>query len=229
MILAASAAVVLLSSLVPARATTVLVSDWFGQGDAGSLGTTATGQTWRASGPCTWGIRDGMAKALSWPWDGHCEAYVNTQVSGNVSVVGDIRLSPTYRRANAGLVFLYVSAHDHMWAKIEVTPGHPKGLLTIGKEADGKIHSLLAYADAVGLANGWTYRLRVTIANGPPTRVTATVSGGNLSTPRTVSHTLTSTEMSRYSGATGYGLRLHTASDEDDGRTAWKSFTVSRL
>jgi hypothetical protein len=113
-----------------------------------------------------------------------------------------------------------------MWAKLEVSPGHPEGLVTIGKQDPTGTISLLASAHDIGLVNGGTYHARVEV-DGPMVRFT--VSGGTLSSPITIGYTLTAAEQIAYMGGTQAGLRIRLVSDEDDGRSRWNDFSVTAL
>ena len=59
-------------------------------------------------------------------------------------------------RTSAGLTTLFVNQTNHMWAKIEISPGHPYGFMSIGHDLGGKTASLLAQAD-VPLTKSTTY------------------------------------------------------------------------
>ncbi len=204
---------------------TILAADGFDRPD-GPLGTADTGQDWKTDANSTWGVEAGRARVLSGKDPGKTAAAVELGVSDHYRVEADITLSPTPNRANVGLSYHYAASNMHMWAKLEVSPGHPEGLLTIGKQDPTGTTSLLASAHDVGLVNGATYHARVDVDGAT---VQFTVSGGTLSAPITIGYTLSPTEQVAYMGGTAAGLRIRLVADEDDGQSRWDRFAVTAL
>jgi hypothetical protein len=207
-----------------AAAGQVIVSDAFNRADGTTLGSTPQGQAWTLDGRSTWGVQSGRARVLTGPSNGPAMTWIRAGATDHVTIAADITLSPTYRRANAGLVYRLADRRNNFWSKLEVSPGHPNGLMTIGKTSDGAVTSLLAKRDDIGLRNGATYHLSVDVDG---TSIAATVSGDALPAPVTIRYSLTSAESARYSANDGYGLRVKLASDEDDGGSRWDAFSVT--
>jgi hypothetical protein len=61
-------------------------------------------------------------------------------------VEADLTLSPG--RSNAGLTVLWKNHRNHLWAKLEITPGNRHGLISIGRRRGGRVKSLLARSRA---------------------------------------------------------------------------------
>jgi hypothetical protein len=153
-------------------------------------------------------------------------ATVDTGRATDVEVAAEITLSPTPERANVGVVALFVDRKNHLTCKIEVTEGHPDGLLSIGEELAGTTTSLLAERDRVGLRNGGTYRLVLSVPRSLGSRpVTCSVTGEGIRKTR-VSHVLSSEGLSAYGDGTSQGLRIKIFDDEDDGGSSWDDFLV---
>lgn len=132
----------------------------------------------------------------------------------------DLTLSPG--RSNAGLTVLWKSHRDHLWAKLEVTPGHPKGLMTIGRRRGGRVKSLLARSRG-GLKAGKTYHVVLEVVGGVA-RFTAT--GTNVSFSRTISYRLSSTDLKAFGSGKYAGVRAKYLYDEDDGGSRWDNLSV---
>ena len=126
-------------------------------------------------------------------------------------------------RTNAGLTTLFVNQTNHMWAKIEISPGHPYGFMSIGHDLGGKTASLLAQAN-VPLTKSTTYD--VTLAK-VGTTLTFTVLASTGTPLRSITRTLSSAEISGLAKASSAGLRTKTLWDEDDGGTRWEAFSVT--
>ncbi len=156
-------------------------------------------------------------------------AMIDTGRSTGIEVSADITLSPTPLRANVGLIGLFEDRMNHLTCKLEVSEGHPDGLLTIGEQRNGETTSLLAERDGVGLRNGKTYHLTLTIPRSAADRaVRCGVSGGGID-PAAVSLQLTAASLAAYGDGTGQGLRIKIFDDEDDGRSSWDNFLVRPL
>jgi hypothetical protein len=199
-------------------------SDGFDRADAPSLGSMPNGWRWHEDARSTWGVEDGRARVVEGPENGFATAWVDTGHRGDVAVSARIALSPTPGRANAGLVLRYADADNHLWTKIELTEGHPGGMISIGKVSRGKLTSLLSHADGIGLRAGRTYRLEVRIDGRV---VTSTVRGPGLDGPASTAYTLTRTEATAFADNRGAGLRTKLAFDEDDGGSRWDDFVVT--
>ena len=126
-------------------------------------------------------------------------------------------------RTNAGLTTLYVNQANHMWAKIEISPGHPKGFMSIGHDLGGKTASLLAQAN-VPLTKSTTYGVTLAKVGTTLTFTVLTSAGIPL---RSIVRTLSSAEITALSPASFAGLRTKTLWDEDDGGTRWEAFSVT--
>ena len=219
------AAVVLVGLIMTLGGNAVAASgvwDSFDRAD-GSLGTTATGQPWSVLSS-TWGVRGGKASVLSTRYrDTLAYAIVNTGIASGSSVSADIRLSPTFQRANGGLTILFANGSNNIFCKIEVTHGNPRGLMSIGRILSGRTSSLLASIRNTGFVNGGTYHVSCKRAGDV---VTMTVSGGGIG-PLSVSYALTSADRAAFGWATSAGLRSHVFTDEDDRRTTFDNFAVT--
>jgi hypothetical protein len=204
---------------------TRLAADGFDRPD-GPLGTAETGQPWTTDTVSVWAVESELARIIEGRDPGKTATAVDVGVSDRIKIEADITLSPTRNRANVGLSYHYGTPTMHMWAKLEVSPGHPGGLITIGRQDPTGTMSLLASARGVGLVNGETYHAGVEL-DGPNVRFT--VSGGELTAPVTVTYSLTRAEQLVYMTTTAAGLRIRTVSDEDDGRSRWDNFTVTAI
>ena len=71
-------------------------------------------------------------------------------------------------RANAGLTVLWKDHSNHLWAKLEISPGNPNGIMTIGRRLRGKVTSLLASSRG-GLTRGATYHVVLQVSGGVAT------------------------------------------------------------
>jgi hypothetical protein len=217
-----------------AAAAVQLAGDSFSRSN-GAIGSAESGQAWQIFGQNCGGcnpkffVEGGAARidpASRLPTVGH--AVVDTNVSSGIRVEADIRLSPTYHRANTGLSALYKDKSNHLFCKIEVTDGRPSGLLSIGETQGGKITSLLASKTGLGLKNGSTYHLAIDVpADVASSSVACTVSSEQGSTIASVSYRLNSGDRSAYGAGDKQGLRTKVASDEDDTRSTWDNFVVS--
>lgn len=153
-------------------------------------------------------------------------ATIDTGRSTGVVISADITLSPTPRRANVGLIGLFEDRMNHLTCKLEVSEGHHEGLLAIGEQRNDETTSLLAERDGVGLRNGRTYHLTLTIPRSPADRpVRCDVSGDGID-PVAVSLQLTAARLAAYGDGAGQGLRIKIFDDEDDGRSSWDNFLV---
>ena len=206
------AAILGVSSAVPASATTTF-ADAFDRPD-GPLGSP-----WVAANS-TWGVRSGAAQMLRARWaDTIAAATVDSGLT-EYRVSADVRLSPTFRRANAGLVIASVSVRTHLFCKIEVTAGNPDGLMSIGRRVNGKTTSLLATIRNAGFTNGTTYPVTCGRSGNVVTMTVGT---------RTLRYTMSSSDVSRFGSATAVGMRVHVAPDEDDGLSTFDNVVVDDL
>jgi hypothetical protein len=127
----------------------------------------------------SWSVQDGQAVATA----GRLRigySVMATPVSDAFTVQADITLSPTYDRAAPALVTNWVDNKNNMVTKLEVTPGHPGGMLAVGDQIDGQIHSTLCKVDRLGLTNGATYRLAVTRSGDVVTGSVSSLEDGSL-------------------------------------------------
>jgi hypothetical protein len=184
----------------------------------------------RPSGPMTspwtntngWFVDNGQVKLTL---NGFAETVVDTGLSDHYRVSAKITLSPN--RANAGLTVQWKSTANHIFCKIEVTPGNPTGLMSIGHRLNGKTISLLKSAKGFGLTKGGTYLLTVTKAGQV---ITSSVSGAGIAGGmKTISYTLTAAETAAFGAATGAGLRGKNLYDEDDGQSRYDNFLVESI
>jgi len=197
-------------------------TDAFDRPDGG-LGSTETGLTWSVFNG-NWGIRADRAKLLSARYRNTIAyATVDAGMASGFTVSADIALSTTPRRANAGLTLLYVSHANNLFCKVEVTPGNPGGLMSIGRRLNNVTTSLLAYRRDTGFVNGRTYHVSCGRSGNV---VTMTVEGADVGS-LTISRTLTSGELAALGSATRVGLRTHAARDEDDKGSAYDDFAVT--
>ncbi len=210
-----SVAAVLACSLVVIAAPAAwawTTTDSFDRTD-GSLGSP-----WSQVG--SWAVEDARARFTSSQSYGYATVAMPTSAP---VVEADITLSPTFRRANAGLTILWRDKSNHVFCKVEVTAGRPTGLMSIGRMRGGTITSLLAYRAGTGFANGETYHV---VCGRSGDVVTMTVSGGNLASPLSLSYRLSSTDKNAFGNATRVGLRSRRYWDEDDGLSTWDNFVA---
>jgi hypothetical protein len=152
-------------------------------------------------------------------------ATLDTGRAVGIKVEADIRTSPTPFRANVGLVALFEDLENHLTCKIEVSEGHPLGLLAIGDQRRNVTTSLLASIKDLGLENGRTYRLQLTVPRSPSRAIRCQVSGKGI-VPTTVAYRLTDAQRAAYGQGTSQGLRIKIFDDEDDGGSTWDNFAV---
>jgi hypothetical protein len=156
-------------------------------------------------------------------------ATLDTGAAKGIRIIADITMSPTPLRANVGLIALFENLENHLTCKIEVSEGHPDGLLTIGDQRRNVSTSLLAPLEHLGLENGATYHLELTLprslSNQP---VLCRVSGSEIP-PTAVSYQLTDPMIMAYGRGTSQGLRIKIYDDEDDGGSTWNSFEVRSI
>jgi hypothetical protein len=178
------------------------------------------GSPWSNTGG--WAIDSGRVKLTS---NGRAETVVDTGRSDAYRVSAQISLSP--RRANAGLSTLWKSHSNHLFCKIEVTPGNPRGLMSIGHQLNGRNKSLLRSASGFGLDAGKTYQLTVTKQG---RAISCAVSGPGINGgTKTISYTLSNEEASAFGSATRSGFRGKNLFDEDDGQTRYDDFAVRAI
>jgi hypothetical protein len=199
---------------VSAPASAVL--DTFDRQDATTLGDADSGQQWEyANG--TWSVD---ADTAVFNADGSiAEATVESDLSDEFKAEADITLSSEFLRDHA----------NHIFCKVEVTEGHPKGFISIGKFVDGRGRSLLgapSNEDGLGLHNGQTYH---GICKRQGDRISWRISGGDLDRSERVHYTLSPEDIAAFGDATAHGLRARVAWDEDDGGTRWDNFDVVAL
>jgi hypothetical protein len=135
-------------------------------------------------------------------------------------VEADITLSPG--RSNAGLTLLWKDHSNHLWTKLEVTPGNPSGLFSIGKRSGGVVSSLLTKTFG-GLQAGQTYHLSFSYASGVATARAVSVDGLY---DRTLTYKLTRADVTAFGAGTKAGARGKFLYDEDDGGTRWDNMQV---
>jgi hypothetical protein len=185
--------------------------DSFGRAD-GALGTP-----WVATAS-TWGVRSGRAQLLSGTYASTTATATVNVGTTNVTVAADITLSSTPRRANAGITPGFVDYRNNLYCKIEVSPVNPNGLMSIGRRVNGTTTSRLVYAGNTGFVNGGTYHV-VCVRSGSTIRMTVGA--------RTITYTMTSSDLAVFGSTTKVGLRSHLAADEDDGGSRYDNFQVT--
>jgi hypothetical protein len=125
-------------------------------------------------------------------------------------------------RANAGLTVLWKDHSNHLWAKLEVSPGNPSGIMTIGRRLRGKVTSLLARSKG-GLVAGATYHIVLQVTNGV---ATFTATGLTVPFSKTITYRLTSGDLGAFGSGSYAGARAKYLYDEDDGGSRWDNLTV---
>ncbi len=217
----------------PTGAPDCLAWDTF-DGSVGPITRSTSGQLW-----ATWGLgcpdchpifeTDGSRATMAPGADNVFIwlATIDTGRASGLTVSADITVSPTPERANVGLVGLFADRANHLVCKIEVSEGHPDGLLAIGDERADVTTSLLAGRDHVDFTSGGTYRLELHV----PTSledfpVTCTASGGGIKRSK-VAYRLPPEAIAAYGSGTGQGLRIKIFDDEDDGGSTWRDFRVT--
>lgn len=171
----------------------------------------------------SWSVQDGQAVATA---DRTRIGYavMATPVSDAFTVQADITLSPTDLRAAPALVTNWVDNKNNMVTKLEVTPGHPGGMLAVGDQIDGRIHSTLCKVERLGLVNGASYRLSVTRSGDIVTGSVTSLADGSVI--GSCSAVLSAEAMTAFGAGTGQGLRVKIKDDEDDGGSRWDDFAV---
>jgi hypothetical protein len=135
-------------------------------------------------------------------------------------VEADLTLSP--ERSNAGLTVLWKNHRNHLWAKLEITPGNPNGLMTIGRRRGGRVKSLLARSRG-GLKAGETYHVELGVVG---RTATFTVTGVTASFSRAISYRLSAEDQAAFGEGAHAGVRAKYLYDEDDGGTRWDNLSV---
>ena len=135
-------------------------------------------------------------------------------------VEADLTLSS--RRSNAGLTVLWKDHNNHLWAKLEISPGNPGGLMTIGRRRYGKVTSLLSSARG-GLVAGAKYHVLLRVEDGVA-KFTAT--GLSVSFSRTITYRLSSQDLAAFGSGDYAGVRAKYLYDEDDGNSRWDNLKV---
>jgi hypothetical protein len=125
-------------------------------------------------------------------------------------------------RSNAGLTVLWKDHSNHLWAKLEITPGNPTGRMTIGRRLRGRVTSLLASSRG-GLTPGATYHVVLQVTNGV---ATFTATGVDVSFSKTLSYRLNSGDLRAFGSGRYAGVRAKYLYDEDDGGSRWDNLTV---
>jgi hypothetical protein len=125
-------------------------------------------------------------------------------------------------RSNAGLTVLWKDHSNHLWAKVEVSPGNPSGLMSIGRRLRGKVTSLLARSKG-GLTAGATYHVALQVDGGV---ASFSVTGVTVPFSRTITYRLTSTDLNAFGSGSSAGVRAKYLYDEDDGGSRWDDLTV---
>jgi hypothetical protein len=206
-------------SATTSAATELVAWDSFSDGEAA---VADSGGMWTQVNH-TWSVQDGQALATAARTRiGY--AVMATPVSDGFTVQADITLSPADLRAAPALVTNWVDNKNNMVTKLEVTPGHPGGMLAVGDQIDGQIHSTLCKVDRLGLTNGETYRLAVTRAGDIVTGSVTSLADGSVI--GSCSAMLSAEALSAFGAGTGQGLRVKIKDDEDDGGSRWDNFAV---
>ena len=206
-------------SATTASAAELVAWDSFSDGEAA---VADSGAVWTQVNH-SWSVQDGQALAAA----GRLRigySVMATPVSDAFTVQADITLSPTYDRAAPALVTNWVDNKNNMVTKLEVTPGHPGGMLAVGDQIDGQIHSTLCKVDRLGLTNGATYRLAVTRSGDVVTGSVSSLEDGSLI--GSCSADLSTEALTAFGAGSGQGLRVKIKDDEDDGGSRWDNFAV---
>jgi hypothetical protein len=135
-------------------------------------------------------------------------------------VEADLTLSP--ERSNAGLTVLWKNHRNHLWAKLEITPGNRHGLISIGRRRGGRVKSLLARSRG-GLKAGETYHVELGVVG---RTATFTVTGVTVSFSRTISYRLSAEDQAAFGAGAYAGVRAKYLYDEDDGGSRWDNLSV---
>ena len=202
----------------------------------GPIVDAPSGQAWE-----TWTIfypelhpvftTDGSRASMA-PRAHHGQVWLATIDSGRatgIRVSADITMSPTPLRANIGLLALFKDARNHLSCKIEVSALHPQGLITFGDQLNDVSGYRLAPRQHIGLENGNTYHLELTVpADLSTDPVRCDVSGGGIE-PVSVEFQLNGEELAAFGDGTKQGLRIHIIDDEDDGGSTWDNYEVRAL
>lgn len=125
-------------------------------------------------------------------------------------------------RSNAGLTVLWKDHSNHLWAKLEISPGNPGGLMTIGRERGGNGTSLLAVSRG-GLKAGETYHVTLAVEDGV---ARFTVIGASVPFSHTISYRLSGQDLAAFGSGDYAGVRAKYLFDEDDGGSRWDNLTV---
>ena len=144
---------------------------------------------------------------------------VGRGLGADFAVSASITTSPG--RTNAGLTTLFKDHANHMWAKIEISPGHPAGFMTIGRHLAGVNSSLLAKSP-VPLLRSTTYRVSLRVTGTVVTWSVFDATGVTLI--RSITYSLSAKDQAAFAGATKSGFRTKTLFDEDDGLTRLDDF-----
>ena len=163
----------------------------------------------------------GVQRSFSPTGPGELVRSIGMGINNDFTVAATMTTSPG--RTNAGLTTLFVNQANHMWAKIEISPGHPKGFMSIGHDIGGKTASLLAQAN-VPLTKSTSYDVSLSKVGMTLTFTVLTSTGTPL---RSIVRTLTAAEIKALATASFAGLRTKTLFDEDDGGTRWEGFSVT--
>ncbi len=189
--------------------------------------TPALARTDRFSSSDLSGFTSGGASG--WYVESERLAHTYTSTTGYVELVrradlprAEADLTLSSGRANAGLTVLWKDHRNHLWAKLEVTPGNNNGLMTIGRCRAGRVKSLLARSRG-GLQAGATYHVVLEVVNGVA-RFTAT--GVGMSYSKTITYRLSPEDLSAFGSGAYAGVRAKYLYDEDDGGSRWDSLVV---
>ncbi len=206
-------------SATAASATELVAWDSFSDGEAA---ISDSGGVWTQVNH-SWSVQDGQAVATA---DRTRIGYavMATPVSDAFTVQADITLSPTDLRAAPALVTNWMDNKNNMVTKLEVTPGHPGGMLAVGDQINGQIHSTLCKVERLGLLNGAAYRLSVTRTGDVVTGSVTSLADGSVI--GSCSAMLSAEALSAFGAGTGQGLRVKIKDDEDDGGSRWDNFAV---
>jgi len=206
-------------SAASASAAELVAWDSFSDGEAA---VSDSGGVWTQVNH-SWSVQDGQALATAARTRiGY--AVMATPVSDAFTVQADITLSPSDLRAAPALVTNWVDNKNNMVTKLEVTPGHPGGMLAVGDQIDGQIHSTLCKVERLGLVNGEAYRLSVTRLGDSVTGSVTSLADDSVI--GSCSAVLSTEAMSAFGAGTGQGLRVKIKDDEDDGGSRWDNFAV---
>lgn len=138
-------------------------------------------------------------------------------------VSSQIRLSPG--KSNVGLVAPFRDVGNHLFCKVEITPGHPDGKAAMGRRSRGGRPTLLRAIGGLGLHKGAVYRLTIERRH----RIVACAVRREGALVTRLRYTMTAKDLRAFGRGTKVGVRIKVidgaiGDDEDDGRSRFLDF-----